>query len=176
MNDISREYATALFMLACEDGAQKEYADALARMKGAFEEMPEYFAFLSSPAISRAERVSSVDEVFGDGLAENAVSYLKLMCEKGRMQYFYESVDAYMELYAAFERKFRARIISAVELDEAQKQKLTEKLSAVYGGEVVGEFIVDSALIGGLIVEIDGKIMDGSIIRRLHDVKDVINT
>jgi len=176
MNDISREYAAALFMLACEDGAQKEYADALKEMKSVFDEMPEYFAFLSSPAISRAERTGSVDEIFGEKLAENAVSYLKLMCEKGRMQYFNESVDAYMELYAAFERKYRAKITSAVELDEKQKQKLTEKLSAVYGGEVMGEFFVDSTLIGGLIVEIDGKIMDGSIIRRLHDVKDVINT
>ena len=44
------------------------------------------------------------------------------------------------------------------------------------GGDVNMEYVVDSSIMGGVIVELDGKIMDGSLRHRLREVKDVINS
>ena len=76
----------------------------------------------------------------------------------------------------ASEHISNAKVTSAVQLTDEEKQKLKNKLESVYRGEVNIEYFIDETLIGGLIVDVDGKIMDGSLRSRLHDVKGVMNT
>ena len=175
MTDISREYGAAIFALACENGAKKEYSDALNFVKSVFDAEPEYSEMLASPAIPLGERLAAIAAAFRDVPAE-VLSYLQLMCEKGRIAYFAESVEVFGELYAASERIYNAKIYSAAELTDEQKEKLIKKLEKVYGGTVAGEYLVDAALMGGVVVEVDGNIMDGSLRTRLQDVKEVINS
>ena len=63
-----------------------------------------------------------------------------------------------------------------MELDDAQKQKLIAKLEVLYKGKFRAEYSVDESLMGGLIVEVDGNIMDGSLRHRLREVKEVIKS
>ncbi len=175
MTDISREYGAAIFALACENGTKKEYYDALAFVKTQFEENADYLELLASPAIPQRERMASLGEVFGGKVPEHVLSFVQLMCEKGRIAYFAESADVFFELYDASERIYNAKITSAVELTDDEKTKLIRKLETVYGGSVAGEYFVDAAIIGGIVVEVDGNIMDGSLRTRLQDVKEVMS-
>ena len=176
MTEISKEYGTALFMVACEENKQKSYGKALEAIQEAFLENPEYQELLSSPSIPLKERLNVIDAVFADSVPEHILSYLKLLCEKGRMPYFTESVQAYKELFDASLRVSNAKITSAVELTEDEKQKIITKLGTMFKGKVQAEYFVDADLLGGFIVETDGKIMDGSLRRRLHEIKGVMNT
>ena len=176
MTDIAKEYGTALFMLACEENEKRSYAEALERIKSTFSEYPEYIALLSSPAITLGERLKAIDEAFSDAVPEYVLSYLKLLCEKGRMQCFAESAEEYAALLDASEHISNVRVTSAVELTGEEKQKLIQKLEITEKCKVRAEYFVDAALLGGLIVEIDGRIMDGSLRHRLHEIKEVMNT
>ena len=91
------------------------------------------------------------------------------------MDCFLRSVEEDNALYDASEHISDVRVTSAVALTDAEKQKLESKLTAVLGGEINALYVVDESLLGGLMVEADGKIMDGSLRRRLHEVKDVMN-
>ena len=175
MTEISKEYGAALFMLACEMGEQKSYADALETVKRAFVESPEYAEMLSSPSIALRERLDAIEAAFSGRVPEQVLSYLMLLCEKGRVSCFLESVEAYCDLLSASERVFAAKVTSAVALTEEERKKLIEKLEATYKARVQAEYFVDATLLGGLIVEIDGKIMDGSLRHRLHRVKEALN-
>ena len=175
MTEIIKEYSTALFMLASETGSQKEYAGILNEIKKVFIDNPAYLDLLSSPSIPVVERLSVIDNAFGKDAPEYVLSYLKLLCEKGRIGEFIESVDEYNALLNASERVFTAKVTSAQELTLEEKDKLIQKLEKSYLGKVQAEYLVDGALLGGMIVEIDGKVMDGSLRRRLQDVKEVIN-
>lgn len=176
MTEIGKEYGTALFMLACEEKNQKSYAEALEKIKEVFLKNPQYADLLSSPSIPLKERLSIIDAAFSDTVPEYVLSYLKLLCEKGRILCFNESVDEYKALLDASEHVTNAKITSAVELTEEEKQKLINKLELIEKSKVHAEYFVDTALLGGLIVEIDGRIMDGSLRHRLHEVKEVMNT
>lgn len=176
MTEIGKEYGTALFMLACEENEKKSYAEALGNIKNTFLDYPQYTELLSSPSIPVKERLCVIDEAFSGRVPEYVLSYLKLLCEKGRIPYFMESVDEYKTLLDASEHISNAKITSAVELTEEEKQKLINKLELMEKGKVHAEYFVDTALLGGLIVEVDGKIMDGSLRHRLHEVKEVMNT
>ena len=175
MAEISREYAEALFMLAAESNKADEYGEALGLLENAFCENPEYILFLSSRSIPQSERIGAIDEAFSDKLPEEVVSYLKLLCEKGRIPYFSESVCEYKKLLDASKRVTTAKVTSAVELTEEEKIRLTEKLEKNSGCKVSMEYFIDESLLGGMIVETDGKVIDGSLRTRLRNIKEVIN-
>ncbi|MBQ9121379.1 MAG: ATP synthase F1 subunit delta [Clostridia bacterium] len=174
MAEISKEYGTALFMLACEKEAQKEFNDALDIVTSVLHENPEYTEFLSSPGVSMEERLSAIEQAFSS-LPEDVVSYLRLLCERGRIGCFREATEEYKRLLAASEHISYAKVTSAVALTDGEKAALAEKLESLCHSSISMEFALDPSLIGGVIVEIDGRILDGSVRHHLNEVKDVIS-
>ena len=175
MTEIGKEYGTALFMLACEQDKKEEYAAALDELKRDFDENPDYIVFLSSLSIPLSERLGAIEKAFSGKIPEDVVSYVQLLCEKGRISFFYESAEEYGKLLDESMKVSKAKVVSAAELSEEEKKALKEKLENMNKTSVEMEYSVDEALIGGIIVEIDGKVMDGSLRSRLRDIKDVIN-
>ncbi|MBR3791990.1 MAG: F0F1 ATP synthase subunit delta, partial [Clostridia bacterium] len=99
MNDVAREYGSALYMVACEDDDVKTYIDGLNVISDSFLKEPEYMLFLSSPNVPLNQRVSSLEAVFGDVMPQKLVSFLQLLCEKGRIEYFEDAKLTFLELY-----------------------------------------------------------------------------
>ena len=175
MTEMSKEYATALFMLGREVGREKEYSESLNKVMEAFDEEPDYLEFLSSPAIPVKERLTAIESAFSTILPEHVLSFLQLLCEKGRIRGFKEAVVEYDRLLDAFENLSVAKVKSAVALTDKEQERLVEKLEKMCGHTVTLVCDVDESLMGGIIVEVDGKVMDGSLRSRLHEVKDVIS-
>ena len=67
-----------------------------------------------------------------------------------------------------------AEVVSAVPLTEEEIHRLTATLSARMGRTVTLTCTVDESLLGGMVVRVDGKVLDGSLRSRLHAVKDVM--
>lgn len=176
MKEISKEYAAALFELGCESGEEQALMEALENIKALFEQTPDYMALVSSPAVPLNERLAALGECLEGRFAEHAVSFVLLLCEKGRMRSFFECVEEYRRLLDAKNARTVAHVTSAAELTEAQKRSLVERLERTSGAKVTLECEIDPSLIGGAIVKMDGRIMDGSVRRRLLEIKEVMNT
>ncbi len=175
MTDIAKEYGAALFILACEENAKQEYFEAIEKVRAIMDAEPEYELLLSSPGIPLRERLSVISRVFEDTVPPHVLSYMQLLCEKGRMACLLSSFDEYEALLLNSQRIATAKVTSATELSEKQKQRLKEKLEKTCACQVNTEYFIDESLLGGLIVEIDGKIMDKSLRRELRELKDVMN-
>ena len=65
-------------------------------------------------------------------------------------------------------------MLTARPLTDDEKRRLIQKLESVCRGKVNAEYFVDGAVLGGLVVEIDGKVMDGTLRQRLRNVKEVM--
>ena len=175
MSQIGREYAEALFSLACESGAEKEMMSALDRISDILEGSPEYRELLSSPAIPAGERAELVDQAFRGKIPEHAVSFVQLLCEKRRMADFPFCAEEYKKLLEAKNALTEAIVTSAVPLSADEISALKTKLEKISGRNVSVTCHVDAELLGGMIVEMDGKIMDGSLRHRLRELKDVMS-
>lgn len=175
MTETSKEYASALFMLSQESKISEEIYSSLKTVSSIFKELPEYLDFLSSPNIPMRERIGAIDEAFSNGVHEYAVSFLKLLCEKGRIREFHECLASYSELYQASHGISTAKVISALPLNKKEKEDLKNKLESFCGHAVIMDCTANKAILGGLIVHIDGKVLDGSVRRRLHDIKEVMH-
>ena len=92
------------------------------------------------------------------------------------MKEFDETVNEYVALYNASKRITRATVTSAVELDDSEKEKLIKKLEEAYSCRINPEYTVDTDLIGGIRVELDGRIIDGSLRHYLREAKEVMNS
>ena len=125
MTEMSREYASALFMLAKENGEKDEYMKSLEHISKVFEEMPEYIDFLASPAVALSERTEKFKEAFSSSVPEYVVSFVSLLCERGRIREFFSCVKEYKALYEFSQNVSVAKIKSAVPLTETEKEKVT---------------------------------------------------
>ncbi len=175
MTEISKEYASALFALCCEQGCEKQVMEDLEKVSSTFSENPEFVDFLASPGITLDARLNAVDKVFLPLVCENTLSFTKLLCEKGRIRIFSDCEKQYRMLFDIRQSVSIAKVTSAAPLTEKEISALKQKLEKLSGNSVELECSVDTSLIGGITVEMDGKVIDGSIKRRLHNVKEVMN-
>lgn len=175
MREIRKEYALALFELALEEGELERVAGDVLSIKDAIKEAPQLIDMLKTPAIPMAERLSLIDEIFSDTLCEHAVSFIKVLCESSRIDLLSECVDEFEALVKAFTGKLTVKVTSAVSLTEEQKAALVKKLYDTHKRQIDPVYRVDPAIMGGLIIETEDKIYDGSVKASLRSVKEVMN-
>ncbi len=174
MAQISKEYAVSLFSLALENGEEAKYLEELETVKETIGSDPEYYELLSSPALTREERTASIDSVFGERVSEYVLSFMKLLCVSGNMKRFPECVEEYSKMYRESKRTAAVKVTSACELTDDEKGRISAKVEKLVGGECEITYCVDPALIGGAVIETENAVIDGSIRKSLHDIKEVI--
>lgn len=174
MTRISEEYAAALFTLAAQENVKHEVADSIKAVRDTVREYPEYIDLLATPSIPLEERLAVIDKALGEYLHEYAVSFVKLLCERGHIRELCECIEEFLKLYEASDGIATAYVTSAVALGEAERESLRAKLEAKLARRVELICDVDESILGGVIVKVDGSIMDGSLRARLAEVGGII--
>lgn len=175
MATVSKEYAEALFTLALEENSIDDFYSALSMMQALFSENPEYIEFLSTPSIPKAERVQQLTKCFEGKVPDIILHFAIVMVERGDIHSFNDSVMEYENLSFAMKSVSNATAISAVPLTEEEKVRLIRKLERLCTHTVLLHCKVDPSLIGGMIIEIDGRVIDGSIKHRMRELKGIIS-
>lgn len=174
MSEIVSEYAKALFMLAGEKDCIEEYKSSLEKVDKIFKENPAYIDFLYTFAIPLEERQNALEKAFADYIHRDVLSFLKLLCEKKHITEYFECSNFYYELYDEIDKILKVKVTSAVELSNSQKELLKQKLESKYKRNVAIDYVTDKSILGGIMLETDGKIIDSSVKKHLKDIKDVI--
>lgn len=175
MTEISKEYAEALYALAAEDDACDEYAKALSDVADILKKNPDFIELLASPNIPLGERREVIDKVFGsEGICENIASFLKLLTEKGRIRDIFECIEDFEKLYKDIGGVATAYVTSAAPLTDDEKSALRSKLEKKLSRRVELVTKVDESILGGIIVNVDGRIMDGSLKAKLSDIREML--
>ncbi|HEX9444158.1 MAG TPA: ATP synthase F1 subunit delta [Candidatus Binatia bacterium] len=167
----SRRYAKALFELAA--GRQKE-DDVLGELERFAEAMenPELSRVLNNPAFGVESRKRIVVEVArGLGLSPLATHFLALLVERDRLGYFAAIVERYRRLLDEKKGQAQARVVAAAPLEESDLSSLRAALEKISGKKIVIHQESDPALIGGVVVHLEGKIYDGSVRAQLDKMK-----
>ena len=173
MAELSKEYASALFSLACEKELLGEIKSNIEEIKTLLDQNKGYLDILSSPALTISNRHSLIDEAFGNK-NEYVVSFLKLLCDNGYISSLNECINDFFALVKELENRDVAKIYYAFELTSEQKEKLVKKLMGITKKEIDPIYIEDKDLIGGIKIELDGRVLDGSLSSRLNNIKGVI--
>ncbi len=175
MTRTAKEYADALFMLARENGSEQAFADALTLAAEVLTDNPAYLDLLASPVIAKDTRKALLEKAFGDALPREVIACIALMCDGGHIREFFALRDEYMEQFHLLSKVTAATVTSAAALSDEEKAALVQQISERTGHTVRATYTVDPSLIGGVKVEMDGCILDGTIKHRLRELKEVMN-
>lgn len=174
---IAKTYGDALFDLAMEQGRLAETEAEISLLSQSFAENPELFAFLNHPKITKEEKIRVMEQILRDRVDDTVTGFLVLIVEKGR----YNEIAAIFDYFHARVREYNkvgvAKIVSAAELNEEQKQRIESKLLEQTSYESFEtDYQVDKTLIGGMVIRIGDRVVDSSIRTKLETMSKVLKS
>ena len=167
-SQVGRRYSKAIFEIAEEKNQVKEIYEMLNSAMVLYRTDKEFKNFMLNPLIDNEQKKSVLNEIFGKDNSEN-LNILLYILDKGRMNCIKYIVAEYLKIYYRKNRILDVKATFTKELTDEQKKKLIDKLSQKTGKEINLEIKVDKDILGGGIIKIGDKIIDGSIRRELDN-------
>ncbi|MGN0552754.1 MAG: ATP synthase F1 subunit delta [Oscillospiraceae bacterium] len=168
---VGNVYSEALFELAAEQDCAKETFDELMALKKIWKDNPELPKLLKSPTLSVAERLAVAEKIFKGKISEQVYNFICVITEKSRADHLPEIADCYKERWYDKSGIAEVTVTSDSPLTEKQREKLVAKLEKVYNKKIILEEKTDSSLIGGIKVNYNGVLMDGTVKTRLETLQ-----
>jgi F-type H+-transporting ATPase subunit delta len=163
---IAANYAEALFSLGEKSGRTADYAELLDAVAGAIEASPRVAAVLMSPKVPRDTKARLLTSAVSKGPQEFSL-FLAAVVKRGRQGLLSQIAAEYLGLLDIKLNRVRAGITLAREPNEPLRQQITRSLEAQLGKEVVPTWMVDPHILGGVIVRLGDRVLDGSVRRRI---------
>ena len=170
MTQIGNTYAQGLYALAKDEGLSETVLQQLDMLKTAFAEEPDFCRLLSTPNLSKEERLAVLDNSFRGKVHPYVLNFLKILTERGYMGHFADCCRAYRAQYNQDNGILPVTAVTAVELSRSQRDKLLEKLEAITGKTVELINRIDPDCLGGVRLDYDGKRVDGTVKNRLDSL------
>jgi F-type H+-transporting ATPase subunit delta len=159
---LARPYARAAFESAQASNKLGDWSQLLAGASAVVSDT-RVAGLLSNPKVSSTQLVEFIIDVLGGNLDEHARNFLSTLAENHRLGVLPEITSAYEELRAAQENVADVQITSAIQVNDAQRQRLADALRKRLKREVRLHCDVDPGLIGGAVIRSGDLVIDGSL-------------
>ncbi len=167
-------YGQALYSLAAEEQIAQTVLSELTVLNESFRAEPQFLRLLAAPNVPVQERCRILDTCFRGQVHSYVLNFLKILTEKGVIRHFSDCVDAYICQYNQEHNILPVTAVTAVPLSEQQVIRLAEKLSKITGKTARLSNRVDPRCLGGVLLDYDGKRVDGSVATRLESVRRML--
>ena len=174
MTEVANNYGGALYELARDEGLSQRILNEVTALSESFCAEPDFIQLLNTPAIPKAERCQVIDHSFRGKLHPYVVNFLKILTEKGYIREFSGCCQVYRKQYNRDNGILPVTAVTSVSLDDAMRAKLHSKLSQVTGKTIDLTCRVDPQCLGGVRLDFDGKQVDGTVRRRLDDIRGIL--
>ncbi|PRX35760.1 ATP synthase F1 subcomplex delta subunit [Orenia metallireducens] len=171
-NQIAERYAQALFDLAMEEKALEETQTQFHGIVGAIDSNDELKQLLSHPKLSNGQKKETLTKVFEKNLSNYLMNFIKILVDKGRVDYLQAIYQQFKKLVDIQEGRLEVQVISPIELSAKYQDKLKLKLEDTTKKEVALKLKVQPELLGGLVLKIGDKIIDGSLLNHLKKLEN----
>jgi F-type H+-transporting ATPase subunit delta len=167
---VGRLYAEAMLTLAEERDTSEALLDELRELVEFLGQNPKVEHFLSSLMVDEEGRARVLDDLFRSQASELLLDSLQVINRKGRLGQLRAIVESYRAALRDLRGWVDVKVRTAVPLDDAQRGRLQDAIAASTGRKPALIERVDRVLIGGLVVEFEGKKFDASVASRLQNL------
>jgi len=175
-NDIARVYASALIEIGQEQNILSDIEEEVKFLADQITESNEIRQFFDSPGIPRDAKKNFVEKVFKGKLSDYSVNFLKVLIDNDRQSCIIDINQAFIELMDEVLNRQRITVISSVPLDSSLKVKLTAKIKDIIRKDVLLTEVIDPGILGGIIIKIGDRVIDGSLKKDLRNIKNNLLT
>lgn len=169
---VARRYAQAAFEVARERGQVEGWLEELERLVDLLEGT-EAGAFLAAPQVPFEAKQQFVDQALAGFLPE-VRNLVLLLVRRRRIRLLRRIFEEFSRLANEYRGVVVAEVTSAVPLEDADKAVVIRQLSELTGKRVILRTHVDPSILGGLIVRVGDKLIDGSVRTRLERLRETL--
>ncbi|HEX8323055.1 MAG TPA: ATP synthase F1 subunit delta [Tepidisphaeraceae bacterium] len=164
-------YAQALLQLSDARGVTDQVAGDVREISAMIDRDPVLAKYLSDPSISHVERGDKLDRTFSGKTPEVLVGFLKLLNAKGRLNNFGGIAKAFQHLLDLRAGQQDVEVTVAQALNPQELEDVRIEISKKIGKHAQVTQKVDESIIGGLVLKIGDKLIDGSVKTQLETMK-----
>lgn len=169
---ITNRYATALFEVAKENNAVKNYEEQVKIIYDTLLKNPEFLQVLSDPKIILEEKYSLAEKVFEGKVYDELVGLFILLVRKNRQNYTLDILAQFLEMAQADAGILLATVTTAMPLKKEQLAQIKTNLEKSTKQTIDLVTVVDKDLIGGIVIQVGDKVVDGSVSGQLNTLSN----
>jgi len=166
----ANRYANALFELALETNKIDLFNDEIKTVSEVLKSDSKFMDVLNHPQINSEEKMSIFTNAFKGKISNEILGLFNVVLTKNREDELINILEVFMEKVENYKGIVKAEVISAVKLTSDQIDRIKQNLSKNLNKQVIIDTCVDCSLIGGMIIKVDGHVIDGSIKSKLDNL------
>lgn len=171
MNAVALRYAESLFDLAKELDQVEAYSKDIDLVETVFNSDPSFVPFFSHVLIEDEAKCALLDKSFKGEVSDYVVNFLKLLVRKRRMRYVMEIMEAFKTLTNDYFGILEGILYANYDISETEVKEVEDALSKKENKTIHLRVVNDPSLIGGIKVEINNRVFDGSIKNKVELLK-----
>ena len=169
---VSDRYASALYDLAAEKKLVDPVLEDLSNLKNILKDNKELSLVVKSPLITSTDKLNIFESLLKKINANELTStFLKVIEKNKRFSNLASIITQFMNINSQKRGDVLADITSADELNDDQKNNITNQLKSILGDKLSLSFDVDKSIMGGLIVKVGSKMIDTSLANKINKLK-----
>jgi F-type H+-transporting ATPase subunit delta len=169
---INTGYARALLEMAQAETVTQRIEEELFRLRELLKSNPNLLEFLKDPNVTREGKRQALAELFQGRVHSLVLNALITVSDTDRTNRLPAIIEEFIALAAASRQKVSGEIITAIKLDDAMLARLSAELSRITGKSVQLFQKVDPAILGGAIIQVGEQVIDGSLRRKLNQIRE----
>ncbi|MBD7895339.1 F0F1 ATP synthase subunit delta [Limosilactobacillus sp. Sa3CUN2] len=171
---VANRYAKALFELVDENNTLDQTYQELTALRQVFEDNAALAPVLSGVQLSISEKKSLIDDL-KKGFSQPVSNLIQMTFDYGRISDLVAIIDEFERRYDAKMKRVHADVVTAIQLDKQQRDQLKANLAQRFGAkEVVLHEQVDPEILGGVIVRLNNKTLDGSLSSKIKQIRRLL--
>jgi F-type H+-transporting ATPase subunit delta len=171
-DSIARIYADALMQASEEKGLRKTVLEELESLALILQEEEDFQTFLESPQIDKSEKKKVLEKLFRDKLGVMTLHFLDVLLDKNRQYLLRQIAREYKDLDDEKEGIITVTVTSAHKVSAELEEVFRTKLESTLGTRIRLQVELDPSLLGGIIIRYEDMVLDGSIRKRLEELRD----
>ncbi|MEI5992923.1 ATP synthase F1 subunit delta [Candidatus Enterococcus mansonii] len=171
---VGKRYGKALFELAIEKQEADKIYQELLTLREIFHDVPDLGEILSDARLEPYEKDEIMKHLVSgfDGMMKN---FLYVVYNYSRMNDLLLMIDEYERRYDEHKSLLLGTALTAVPLTKEQHQQMEEKAAKLLGYEQAHLInLIDPSVVGGVVIEANNKVIDGSIHKQLEKIQELL--
>ena len=175
INIIASRYAEALFQVGEENNSTTKLYEELNAVLDILKSDKNFYNVLKSPLISKGEKKDIIENIFNNRVQNDLKNFFKLLIDKERISSLELIHKSFKSLLNEKNNIVEGKAITAIPMSKEEIKKLEENLSNKYNTNIILENVVDKTILGGVLVKLGNKEIDGTIKTRLDNLKQELS-
>ncbi len=168
-----RRYGQAVFELAQEQGEADQWGQDMTVVAEAFEDA-DFNALLKHAGVPAADKLQATEAVLA-GIRPMVRNMVNLLVARGLVDAITDACREYSELLDRHQGRQRVEVTTAVPLEPPEVERIATFVSGLIGREVAVTARVDETILGGLVIQIGDRLLDGSAQARLNGLREQLS-